>query len=350
MGPPTARDGVNPVAVSSVGSITPAAGDADGSVGCMYVEARRYDNLPKVCEQDIPLVGARTPIPDNVVGLDRLVSLGSEALWDAVTPELAGEPIGLVVCAPSEVDEPAMAGQSDVLLSRLATEAEVSLAPRASRVFSRGRSSIFEALPFALGSIMRPELAAVCVLGVDSLVTKTRLRRFLEQGGATGSGLPLPGEAGAAVVLTRMHEPSALAVLLGLGVTNDRFPDQEGPSHPGKGMITAIDRATAEAEVERPMFSGLVCDEAGTSNETEELAWAKTSNAFMHSPAMETVLPYVATADAGAAMGPLALATTAFLLHRAAWAAPALCCFCAPGQRGAAILAPSSRRRQKGAV
>lgn len=344
MGAAKAGDGVKPVAIDSVGVITPAAGDVSGSVGCMYVEARRFDDLPRVGSQGPSLVGAKTPIPDDVVGLDRLVRLGTEAVWEAVGAEAAEAEIGLVVCAPLEIDEPALAGQSEVFLSRLATEAELSVAPRASRVFTLGRSSIFEALPFALASIMQPDVAAVCMLGVDSLVTKPRLRLFLERGGTIGSGHPSPGEAGAAVVLTRRQGPSAHAILLGLGVAKDRFVDQEGPPHPGKGILTAIDRATAEAEAERPTFSGLVCDAAGTPAEAEELAWAKTGAAFAGSPEMDTVFPYVASADAGAAMGVLGLATAAFLIHKGAWAAPALCSFCAPGQRAAAMLAPIPTR------
>ena len=331
---------MRPVFIDSVGIVTPAAGDTSGSVGCMYVEARRFDDLPKIGSRGPVLVGAKTPIPNDVVGLDRLVQLGTQAIWEAVSAEVAESEIGLVVCAPSEADEPALAGQSEVFLSRLAAEAEVDIVPRASRVFPLGHSSIFEALPFALASIMQPDVAAVCILGVDSLVTKPRLRLFLERGGTIGSGRPSPGEAGAAVVLTRRQGASAHAMLLGLGVAKDRFLDQEGPPHPGRGMIAAIDRATAEAEVERPAFSGLACDMSGTSTDMEELAWVKTGSAFLGSSQLETVFPCLAAADAGAAMGVLVLATSAFLIRKSAWSELGLCSLSAPGQRGAAVLSP----------
>jgi len=333
---------VNPIAIASIGMITPGAGDASGSVGCMVIEARRFDELPRIDE--ISLVGAKLPLADDVVGLDRLVQLGGRALWEAVDVELAKAAIGLVVCAPAATEEPALASQDKALLARLAAEAELSLAPRASRVFASGRGAIYEALPFALAALGQTDLAAVCLLGVDSLVTRPRLRRRLERGETIDASHPAPGEAAAAVVLTRRPDPSTFAMLSGLGVTNERFLDQAGPSHPGQGLVAAIERAAAEAELERPVFSGLVHDMAGTARDIEELAWAKTGSMFAASSQMESLFPYVATCDAGAAMGVLALATSAFLLHKGTWSTLVLCCLSASGQRGAAVLSSAPSR------
>jgi hypothetical protein len=327
---------VNPVAIAGVGMVTPGAGDAGGSVGCIFVEARRFDALPSI--GGISLAGAKSPIADEIVGVERLVQLGSRALWEAVDAETAKESLGLVVCAPAETEEPALAGQTRTLLARLAIEAELHLAPRASQVFASGRNAIFDALPFALAALAQNDVSAVCLLGVDSLVTRPRLRRFVEQGGAVGAGHPTPGEAAAAVVLTRGTGPSRFAMLVGLGVTNQGFLDQDGPSHPGKALVAAVDRAVAEAELERPKFSGLAYDMAGSAQDTEELAWTKTGSVLATSTDMETVFPHVATGDAGAAMGVLTLATTAFLVHKTRWSALGLCCLSGAGRRGAAIL------------
>ena len=329
---------MNPLAIDSIGIITPGAGDAGGSVGCIYVEARRFDDLPKVTTREISPTGAKTPIPDDVVGLDRLVQLGSRALWEAVDAELATAKIGLVVCAPAEADEPSLAGQTHVLLARLAAEAELTLAARASRVFASGRGAIFDALPFALAAVMQPEAAAVCILGVDSLVTKPRLKQVLQRGPILGSSLP--GEAAAAVVLTRHQGANALALLVGLGMSREPSVAQGTQPNLGKGLLAAIDQAVAGAQLTHPVFSGSVHDMAGTAKEAEELAWAKTGQAFVASPQMESVFPYVSTGDAGAAMGILSLATSAFLIDRSAWSAAGLCCFASEEKRGAAILSP----------
>jgi hypothetical protein len=58
---------------------------------------------------------------------------------------------------------------------------------------------------------------------------------------------------------------------------------------------------------------------------------------------MQCLLPHVSIGDAGAAMGVLALATSAFLIDKRAWPAAGLCCFTAAGPRGAAVVAPTTR-------
>jgi hypothetical protein len=242
----------------------------------------------------------------------------------------------LVVCAPSEQDEPGC----QALLEGLAAESDLAFSPRASRVFACGRDAIFEALPFACAGLVQSDLAAVCILGVDSLATKPRLRRLLEQGGTVDLGGRVPGEAAAAVVLTQTTDPQGLALLRGFGTATEPSVQRQGSSHLGKGLVAAIESAVADAHMTQPMFSGLVHDMAGSASEAEELAGAKSSRALALSSDMRCLFPHVSTGDAGAAMGPLALATSAFLIDKGVWPAAGLCCFTSQTQRGSAILAP----------
>ena len=325
---------MNPLAIDSIGMITPLADDAGGSVACIYTGARRFDEL------GFSLTGAKIPIPDDLVGLGRLVRLGAYALFEAIYEELAAEKIGLVVCAPSETDEPSLAGQSAALLAGLAAESELAFTPRASRVFASGRSAIFEAFPFARAALLQPDLAAVCLLGVDSLVTKPRLKHRLEQGATPGSGGRVPGEAAAAIVLTRTRDPQALALLRSFGTASETSAGQKGSPNLGKGLLAAVDQAVAHAQLTQPIFSGLVYDMAGDARDAEELAWAKTGRAFVLSSEMQCLFPHVSTGDTGAAMGVLSLATSAFLLDKGAWPGSGLCCLSSDEKRGAAILTP----------
>lgn len=328
---------MNPLAIDSIGMITPLAEDAGGSVGCIYTGARRFDEL------GFSLTGAKAPLPDDLVGLERLVRLGAYALFEAIYEELAAEKIGLVVCAPTEVDEPSLTGQSAALLAGLAAASELSFVPRASRVFASGRNAIFEAFPFARVALLQPDLAAVCLLGVDSLVTKPRLQRFLERGTARRSGGRVPGEAAAAVVLTRRREPQALALLRSFGTANEPAVGQQGSPSLAKGLLAAIDQAVAHAQLAQPVFSGLVHGMAGTAEEAEELAWAKTGRAFALSTELQCVFPHVSTGDAGAAMAVLSMATSAFLIDKGVWPAAGLSCLAAYAQRGAVIMTPVPR-------
>jgi hypothetical protein len=310
--------------------VTPGAADANGSVGLIYTETRKIDDLPPVSVQPSTVVGARTPIPDHVVGVDRLVRLGSAALWEAVDAELAAKPIGLVVCAPSELDEPELSGSPESLLHRLAGESQLSLAKQGSKVFSSGRESMLHALPFAVAALEQYQLAAVCLLGVDSLVTKPRLRLRLGRGDDSEGIL---GEGAAAVVLTSTREPKPRASLRGMGIGN------ESSTMNGKAMLAAVNQSIAEARLGKPVFDVLVHDTTGSPAEDEELAWAKTGQAFVNSTQMSTFVPSWSVGNAGAASPVLSLATLAYLVDRVDSFRTGLCCLSSEKGRGAVILA-----------
>jgi len=328
---------MNPVAIDSIGMLTPAAGGAGGSVGAIYVGARRFDDLPPVSRDAI--VGARINIPNQLAGLDRFLFMGAHVLWQAVDADLATRKIGLAVCAPSETDEPDLTGQSDRLLAGLAREAQLLLAPRACRVFAAGRAAIFDALPFALAVLGQADLAAVALLGVDSLVTKPRLRRAVERGGTTADGAAIPGEGAAAMLFTRRARSAAVAVLTGVGFASEPSATNR-EKNVGRGLQAAMANAIAGAGMPKATFGGLVHDGCGSAESVEELAWAKTSPLFAHSPELSILAPSVAMGDAGAAMGTMSLATAAFLLERRAWTGAGLCCLGAGDKRGAVVLAP----------
>jgi hypothetical protein len=326
-----------PAFIDAVGIIMPGAGDAAGSVGLIYTETQNRSELPRVGVRTPMLMGGTAPLPPEVMGANRLVELGGRAVFQAVDEELASAKIALVVCTPTGTDEPEL-GQAGDFLARLAAEAQVDLAPRSSRVFASGRDAIFEALPFALSALAEPDLGAVCVLGVDSLVTKPRLRRFIERGEGGLAGLPSLGEGAAALLLTRRPRPHALASLAGLGVASQPV----APGMPAQGLLAAMNQALASTQPVQPAFAGLVHDMAGSETEAEELAWAKTSTVFSSSPHIEAIYPCVAAGDTGAAMGVLAIATAAYLIDKRAWMGMSMCCLSSPARRGVALLAPLS--------
>jgi hypothetical protein len=303
----------------------------------MVIGARRTDTLPRVSKDT--LIGAKTNLADELVGMDRLVCLGSCVLWEAIDTILATQKIGLVVCAPSESDEPELADKGNALLAALATDAQLSLSPRASRVFAAGRSAIFEALPFAVSVLAQPDVAAVCLLGIDSLVTRPRLRRALEQGATFGNGVLAPGEAAAAVVFTRRPQPDSVALLSGVGFA-DEPSVKNGQKNTGQGLQSAIANAVVDAGVSRASFAGLVHD--GSAKAAEELAWAKSNPLFANSPNLSLLAPSITTGDSGAAAGVVSLAAAAFLIEKSFWPGTTLCCFSDNHMRGAVVLNPLS--------
>jgi hypothetical protein len=265
--------------------------------------------------------------------------LGSQVLWEAIDAELATQKIGLVVCAPSDVDEPELADKGSALLTALAKDAQLSIAPRASRVFADGRSAVVEALPFAVGALAQPDLAAVCLLGVDSMVTRPRLRCALEQGATFGNGVRAPGEAAAAVVFTRRPRPDSVAVLSGVGFA-DEPSATSGRKNAGQGLQTAIAKAVVDAGVSQASFARLI--HHGSAKAAEELAWSKSNPLFADSPNLSLLAPSITTGDSGAAAGVVSLAAAAFLIEKSFWPGTTLCCFSDNHMRGAVVLNPLS--------
>jgi 3-oxoacyl-[acyl-carrier-protein] synthase I len=334
-------------AIRSVGAITPLGEDAPATVGSIYTEARELSDLPLADENGLPMKGAKTPIPDNVSGIERLAVLGSYALGEAIDGAPANIEMGLVVCVPSQEDEQGLLGQSDALLARLASEARLTVAAKARRVFPAGRSAVFEALHFAR-SALHNGLSFVCVLGIDCLVSKARLERLLDQRHVLGPQGLVPGEAAAAIVLAQQPGTDSLAVLAGMGTTDEPSNLQRDRPNRGRGLVSAIDKAVAEARLANPIFSALVHDMAGSREGLEELNWAKTCQALSAQSETEILCPYNSVGETGAASGILSLATLAFLIDKNVIAGPGLCLLASEGgKRGAAILTPPQRTAKK---
>ena len=331
------------LAIKAVGAITPVGEDAPATVGSIFTEA--LDALPVKGADEGP-AGAATPIPAVVKGIDRLVALGGFALREATLSLARGTEIGLVICAPSEKDEPGLVGQASSLLSRLAREADLAMAPKASHVFGAGPSAVVEALLCARATLQARELSAVCVLGVDSLVSSPRLRKARRNGSIPVEGI-VPGEAAAAILLSGRLGPDSLAILAGVGMAEEpSFGAQPAEPNLGKGINSAIDRAVADAMLPNALFAALVHDSPSSQAGFAELAWVKGCPSLRASPEVHLLSPAFSTGATGAASGVLSLVTLAFLIETQVIAHPGLCLFAAEGpHRGVAILTPPPHRK-----
>ena len=88
------------LAVEAVAAITPVGEDAPATVGSIFTEVQVLEMSSAKGADERP-VGAATPIPATVKGVDRLVALGGFALREAALGLAKGTEIGLVACVPS---------------------------------------------------------------------------------------------------------------------------------------------------------------------------------------------------------------------------------------------------------
>ena len=332
--------------IRAVGAVTAVGEDAPATVGSIFTDAQAFDPLAIKMANGRPVIGAATPIPADVKGIDRLVMLGTYALREAAGGLTQGTEIGLAVCAPSEQDEEDLDGQAPAFLTRLAAEAGVILAPKVSRVFSSGCKATIGALVFAQTMLRSRDLAAVCVLGVDSLVTKARLGKLLRSNSAPMERF-VPGEGSAAILLSRRLASDSLAILAGVGIGKEpSCRAQAQQPNLGKGFISAIDKAVADTRLVKPAFAAVVHDLPAAGN--EELTWVEQCPAFRTLPGMHILSPAFSVGETGAACGILSLVTLAFLIGRKEVTAPGLCLFASENAyRGAAVLTPPPQARRK---
>jgi 3-oxoacyl-[acyl-carrier-protein] synthase-1 len=273
-----------------------------------------------------------------VKGIDRLVALGTFAVKEATQGLAHATAIGLVVCAPSDglADEP----DREALLTRLAADAGLLVDKRSRRLFLGGPTAAVEALCFARQVLYSRDLAAVCVLGVDSLSTQPRFGKLVRERPAQPDRF-VPGEAAAAMLVTRPGQES-LAILAGLGIS---APDKHDTlSNPANSSRVAIAHATSEAGAEAPL-AAFVHDLPATQSGSEELAWLQ-GGAIPAGPEIYVVFPASSTGETGAASGILSMVTLAFLIGNGEINGPGLCLLAsADGARGAALLTHPTKRR-----
>jgi 3-oxoacyl-[acyl-carrier-protein] synthase-1 len=188
------------------------------------------------------------------------------------------------------------------------------------------------------------------LLAVDSLVVPARLAADLAAGRVAGVHNPtgfVPGEAGAALLLSLRPDSRARAIITGAGHCDG------GPTFltAAAVLVEAAERALLDARLPAPALAAICHDGAGDWGQIGELALADGRPPLSLAPQAQRFLPAISTGEVGAASGVLSLAILAFLLAKGVFRRPALALFSSDGAaRGAAILAPSAspaRRRPR---
>jgi hypothetical protein len=334
-----------PLAIQSVGALTPVGEDATATLAMINSELRFLCDLPLPQADGQAMTGMIVPIDTSFVGSKRLCELGSRAFYDATRILPDGTQVGLAVCAPSSADEEEFLAQFPAFCTRCAYDTSLTIVPKATRLFPAGRDAIFEAMGFVQTMLRSQAAPFMCLLGIDSLVTRPRLRKLISNGIPAGF---IPGEAGAAVLFSEHPNTNSLAVLTGLGAADEPSltPSPSAPNL-GKGLAAAIVKAALDAKLPKVAIAGLVHDLPETSAAREELIWTKGCSVLSVPSKMLTLAPSYFVGEAGAAMGVLSLLALAFLVDKNVVAGPGLCLFSTSGaRRGAAVLLPSPYRQQ----
>jgi len=230
------------VGISAVGAVTAVGEDAPATVGSIFTGAQAFKRLPVDLPDGRPIAGAVTPISSDVKGADRIAMLTAVALKEATRSVVPETEIGLVFCTPFEGIDVEVDGRGGQFLKGVAREAGVLVDEKVCRMVPVGLSGLVEAMTFAEKALYSGDLAAVCIVAADSLSTQPRLGRLL-RGEAWERGRPIPGEAGAALLLTRQIGSGSLAILAGVGVSEAPAVTMNRPTATAKRSLAAIEAA-----------------------------------------------------------------------------------------------------------
>jgi 3-oxoacyl-[acyl-carrier-protein] synthase-1 len=305
-------------------------------VASIYTNGQRFETLKTIGADGRPVVGAPAMIDGAVQGADRLRVLALRALQECAAG-LREPPLPVLVCAP-----PLEGFARDArLLDRLLDGTGLAVDRPASRVLAPGRGTTNDALALA-GSLLLSEVWPACLLvAVDSLIAPPRLSREVAAGRVAGAQNPtgfVPGEAGAALLLSLRPEIGCAAIIAGGGHC-------AGGETPSAVLSLAAVDALADAHVPARALGAICHDGPGDWAQLEELALADGRPPLSLAAHAPRFIPAVTTGEVGAAAGVLSIATLAYLLMSGVLQRPALAMFSSDGPaRGTAVLVPAGSR------
>jgi 3-oxoacyl-[acyl-carrier-protein] synthase I len=339
------------VGIGAVGTFTSLGWSAALTVGAMNAGVQLFDDLSVRAPDGESVSGARILFPRDLPWAERLVTMALGALSECAETLPPQRPVPVILCLPetSEFQQP-----PSVILDGLVSSSPVALDPDASRAFPGGRAAIVEALPHALDLLVRGQRDACFLVGVDSLVTRDRLRRLVREGKILHDSNPagfIPGEGAGCVFLTRRTDPETLAVVRGFGSARNHGAEQTpgSPASPAHGLTEAMRQALGTAGLRAADVGHLLFD-FGEKIRFDELAmgWCRLPlEGATEAAELFGVAQWLG--ETGAAAGTLAMATAAFLIKKDVMRRPAMIALTSAGlARGAVIL--SARSSQKGGM
>ncbi len=231
------------IAIQHVGMATGVGLSAPASCAAIRARITAFHETAFFFDGE-PIVGGMVPLAHNPRGREKILDLAALAAREALegTPCAASDVPILLVTA--EEDRPGrFAGLDETLLPDLARRLEISAHP-SSQVICEGRIGGVHALVRADG-LLRAGSPACLVVGVDTLLVARTLeslhdnRRLLTAKHSNGL---IPGEAGAALLVTRPGEgDNAQSVLCtGVGFAREEASVLSGLPLRAQGLVEAI--------------------------------------------------------------------------------------------------------------
>jgi 3-oxoacyl-[acyl-carrier-protein] synthase-1 len=332
------------IAVAAAGAMTPVGLDLTDTMAALYTHVQLVDDLDVLDNDGEPLSGMKIRFAQDIAGPARLTAMAHSVVDEATLTIEPVEKVPLILCCPDAAAFPQAAKDWPAqLLAEVSAEAAIPIDRARSRIISRGRAGMTEALGAALALLKESSLPYCLVGGVDCFVDSDRVaalvdsERIVTQTNKDGFK---PGEAGVMLLLTNRPDPDALATWLGAAAGKEEATRGADRPITGTGLQEAMTKALALAKVPYESLDCVAHDFSGEQRYFEELLLA--SSRLAKGPVTGTVeIPAFSVGETGAAAGFLSIAMLAFLHSKGVHKRPSLAALTCDGpERGAVVLGP----------
>ncbi|RVD56874.1 3-oxoacyl-ACP synthase [Mesorhizobium sp. M2D.F.Ca.ET.185.01.1.1] len=254
------------IEVASIGMVTAVGLDAPSSCAAMRAKVDGFQETRFRGPRGGWLTGAPVPLPRTWIGEKRIAHLAAGAIVEAFDnfPEARGQ-TALILCIGEEGRPGHPVRNPANLLRRIADIVEVDAYSR-SRVVAYGRPSGHVALEQARRLISTGEMPYVMIVGVDSYLTSETIRHYIGENRILAPQNPngfIPGEAAAAVVLSRRGARTLRLTGLGLARELAAIYNKEDLPLRGDGMTAAYRAALDQTGIEMNRLGYRISDLIG---------------------------------------------------------------------------------------
>jgi 3-oxoacyl-[acyl-carrier-protein] synthase-1 len=252
--------------IVSVGMVTAVGLDAPSSCAAMRARLDGFRETRFNGPRGGRLVGAPVLLPRNWIGEKRLAHMAAAAISEAFKDVPGARNRTALILCLAESGRPGMAASNPENLSRRIAEMTGFQSPSQRRIIRHGRPSGHVALAQAKRILSSGQTPFVMIAAVDSYLSTRTILHYINDNRILAPHNPngfIPGEAAAAIILTRSN--SAPLRLVGLGLSREPATIYNLEDRPlrGDGMTAAYRAALSETGIEMNRIGFRIADLIG---------------------------------------------------------------------------------------
>ncbi|HEV7575708.1 MAG TPA: hypothetical protein VGO85_06675 [Caldimonas sp.] len=295
--------GKGALAIEACGMVTSVGLTAAATCAAIRAGVQGLSDTRFVDSERQPVRAGQVRLERPWRGADKIRRMVTLAAQECLSSVVTTNRVPFVACLSDDLDDDA----GDGLFDALAAASGVRLDEASSRILRAGRSSIAFALQGARELLFDRGFDHVLVVAGDSLVTRAAIARLEDEDrllAADNMDGFLPGEAAAAIVVTRPTRESDL-VCLGIGAATEVATIASEEPRRAEGLVAAIRAALAEASLAPEDIDVRVTDLSGEHYYFREAALALSR--VVRSGRKEIPLwhPAECIGEVGVAVGPI---------------------------------------------